>query len=265
MSISPSSAVFPSASRRDVPWYRNQKLDQWLCFWTVPLFYNLFGIVFVPLSWMMPPRSPASSIEAKVAFMQSPNLLIASSILVLALGLAGVANAVYMCQMRRMSVSPAFRYAFLAGSIAACIVGCLFPMFCFGLGAFRHGYRADVLAMLYDFGYLGYIGCLGCFFMNWSCLGLSILLDENDTLPKWLGYYTMWQAATELFAATVWVAHDGPFAWNGLLAFWFDMAIYVPWQFIIYICIYQAIKRQPEHELDNYRAASVGISKISIR
>ncbi len=256
MNASSGTVVLPSASPRSEPWYRHRKLDQWLCFWCVPFFYNLFGIVFVPLSWMMPPRSPASSIDAKVAFMQSPNLVIASTILLLSLGLCAVATAVYLCQMRRMSVSPAFRYAFLAGSTAGAIVGCLFPMFCFGVGAFRPGYRPEVLAMLYDFGYLGYIGCLGCFFMNWSCLGLSILLDQNNTLPKWLGYYTMWQAVTELFAATVWVAHDGPFAWNGLLAFWFDMVIYVPWQIIVYICIYQAIRRQPEHELGNDQLAS---------
>ena len=133
-----------------LPWYKGKKLDQWLCFCSVPLFYILFGIVFVPLSWMMPPRSPANSIVGKVEFMQSPNLLTASAILVVALGLAAVSNAVYMCQMRRMPVSPAFRFAFLVVTIPGAIVGCLFPMFCFGLGAFRPGYRPEILAMLYD-------------------------------------------------------------------------------------------------------------------
>lgn len=245
------STELPSTFRRRERWYKNKKLDQLICFWSVPFFYTLFGIVFVPLSWMMPPRSPGSSLAGKVAFMQSPNLLVACTILILSLGLAGVGNAVYMSQMRRMSVSPAFRFAFLAGAIAGAIVGCLFPMFCFGLGAFRQGYDPQVLAMLYDFGYLSFIGCLGCFFLNWTCLALAILLDDNAVLPKWLGYYTIWQSVTELFAAAVWVAHDGPFAWNGLLAFWFDMVIYVPWQIIVYVCIYQAIKKQPEEELDN--------------
>jgi hypothetical protein len=246
-----NAGILQSVSRQGAPWYKSKKLDQWLCFWSVPFFYNLFGIVFVPLSWMMPPRSPSNSLAGKIEFMQSPNLLIACVILVLALGLSAVSNAVYMCQMKRMSVSPAFRFAFLAATIAGAIVGGLFPMFCFGLGAFRHGYRPEILAMLYDFGYLSFIGCLGCFFITWSCLGLSIVLDKNDTLPKWLGYYTLWQAVTEIFATTVWVAHDGPFAWNGLLAFWFDMVIYVPWQMIVYVCIYQAIKRQPDRELNN--------------
>ncbi|HET8710207.1 MAG TPA: hypothetical protein VFM32_02440 [Spongiibacteraceae bacterium] len=233
------------------PWHKNKKLDQLICFWSVPVFYNLFGLVFVPLSWMMPPRSPANSLPNVVEFMQSPNLLIATTILILSIGLSAVGNAIYLCQMKRMSVSPVFRMAFMAGSMTGAIVGCLFPMFCFGLGAFRPGYSPEILQMLYDFGYLSFIGSLGCFCLNWSLLALSILLDKNNILPRWLGYYTVWQYVTELFAATVWIAKTGPFAWDGLLAFWFNMVIYVPWQFIVYFCIYKAIKKQPESELPN--------------
>lgn len=245
-----------TSSQERNPWLKSKKLDQWLCFWSVPVFYNIFGIVFVPLSWMMPPRPPLNSMPAIIEFMQSPNLLLACTILTLSLGLTAVGNAVYLSQIRRMSVSPVFRLTFLAGSMAGAIVGCLFPMFCFGLGAFRSGYRPEILAMLYDFGYLAYMGSLGCFCVNWSAMGLAILLDKNNTLPKWLGYYTVWQYMTELFAAPMWIARTGPFAWNGSLAFWFDMVIYVPWQFIVYVCIYKAIKRQPDSELDNVRIRS---------
>ncbi len=233
------------------PWYKSPKLDQLLCFWSIPVFYTLFGLVFVPLSWMMPPRSPANSMEGMVAFMQSPNLLLASTILTLAIGMSAIGNAVYMCQMRRMTVSPVLRIAFVVGAMSGAIVGALFPMFCFGLGAFRDGYSPEVLQLLYDFGYMSFIGCLGCFFLNWSCLGLAILLDEKQTLPRWLGYYTIWQSVTEIFAMTLWVSDSGPFAWNGLMTFWFNMVLYVPWQMIVYYCIYRAIRAQPDNELDN--------------
>lgn len=241
------------------PWFRSRKRDQYLCFWSIPVFYTLFGLVFVPLSYMMPPRSPMNELPAVVAFMQSPNLLVASAILMVAVGLSAIGNACYMVQIRRMSVSPVFLYAFMAGAMVGAIVGCLFPMFCFGLGAFRPGYDPEILAMLYDFGYLSFIGSLGCFCLNWGLLSLAIILDENKILPKWLGYYTAWQFATELFAATVWIAKIGPFAWDGLLAFWFNLVIYVPWQFIVYVCIYQAIRKQSENE----RIADVpGISPV---
>jgi hypothetical protein len=233
------------------PWRENRKLDQWIAFWIVPVFFTLFGIVFVPLSWMMPPRSPSSPTSQIVGFMQSHTLLIACAILTLTFGLAPLSNGCYLMQIKRMSVSPVFRYALIIGATTGAIVGMLFPMFCFGLGAFRTGYDPSVLSMLYDFGYLAYIGSLGCFCIMWMAFGLAILLDQNNILPKWLGYYTVWQYVTELMAAPVWIAKSGPFAWNGLMTFWFAMVLYVSWQFIVYICIYRAIKNQPHQELED--------------
>lgn len=230
-----------------------RKLDQWIAFWIVPAFFSVFGIVFIPLSWMMPPRSPSSSSSQIVEFMQSHNLLIACAVLALSFGLAPLTNAVYLIQIKRMSVSPVFRYCVMVGSMTGAIVGMLFPMFCFGLGAFRTGYDTSVLAMLYDFGYLAFIGSLGCFCIMWMAFGLAIILDRNGVLPKWLGYYTVWQYVTELIAAPVWIAKSGPFAWNGLMTFWFAMALYVSWQIIVYLCIFRAIKNQPERELENDR------------
>ena len=199
----------------------------------------------------MPPRSPSSSSSQIVDFMQSHDLLIACAILTVSFGLAPLTNAVYLIQIKRMSVSPVLRYCVMVGSMTGAIVGMLFPMFCFGLGAFRSGYDPSTLAMLYDFGYLAYIGSLGCFCVMWMAFGLAIILDENGILPKWLGYYTVWQYVTELMAAPVWISKSGPFAWNGLMTFWFAIAIYVSWQLIVYVCIYRAIRQQPDDELEN--------------
>ena len=80
---------------------------------------------------------------------------------------------------------------------------------------------------------------------------MAIILDENDILPKWLGYYTIWQYVTELMAAPVWITKTGPFAWNGLMTFWFAMTLYVSWQIIVYVFIFKAIKSQPAAELGN--------------
>ena len=241
----------PPAAGQAEPRRSKRKLDQWIAFWTVPFFFNLFGIVFVPLSWMMPPRSPSASASQVVDFMHSHNLLIACTMLTMSFGLAPLSNAVYLIQVKRMSVSPVFRYSMMVGSMTGAIVGMLFPMFCFGLGAFRPGYDASILLMLYDFGYLAFIGSLGCFCVMWMAFGLAIILDENNVLPKWLGYYTVWQYVTELMAAPVWISKSGPFAWNGLMTFWFAMVLYVSWQIIVYVCIFRAIKNQPDDELEN--------------
>ena len=52
----------------------------------------------------------------------------------------------------------------------------------------------------------------------------------------------------ELMAAPVWISKYGPFAWNGLMTFWFAMVLYVSWQIIVYVCIFRSIRNQPAHE-----------------
>jgi hypothetical protein len=240
-----------TTTERSRSWRTTRKLDQWIAFWSVPVFFSLFGLVFVPLSWMMPPRSPSAPQSEVIDFMQSHNLLIACAILTLTFGLGSISNACYLIQIKRMSVSPVFLYTVIMGSTTGTIVGMLFPLFCFALGAFRPGYDPAILAMLYDFGYLAFIGSLGCFCIMWMAFGLAIILDENNILPKWLGYYTVWQYVSELIAAPVWIATSGPFAWNGLMTFWLAMALFVSWQIIVYVCIYRAIKNQPDEELEN--------------
>lgn len=251
------AATLAAGAKQATPWYKNKKLDQWLVFWTVPAFFQVFGMVFVPLTWMMPPMSPEKPLADIVNFMQNSPLELALAIYMLTWGLGAVVTVgAYWLVVSRMAVSGALKYGFLIGQVLGGIAGALFPVLCFGLAGFRSGYDPQTLAILYDMGYLAYVGSLGCFCLPWLALSLSIILDKNRILPKWLGYFTAWQYVTELFAATVWASHSGPFAWNGLMAFWFNILIFVPWQIIIFVQIYKAIKKQPESELLNVRYAA---------
>ena len=53
---------------------RSPKLDQWICFWSIPFFYTVFGLIFVLLTRIMPPQSPTATVEDVLAYMKSPNL-----------------------------------------------------------------------------------------------------------------------------------------------------------------------------------------------
>lgn len=232
-----------------VPWIRNKKLDQWICFWTMPVFWGLFGIVFVPLTWINPPRSPAMSLEGIVAFMQSPNLLIAASILSLCNGLLILTYAIVATQMRRMKgISPALSYALLAAMVIGSVVGSIVPMFYFALGSFRAQYSPQILALLYDMGFLSFIASLGCFCTMYLVFAIAVLLDKSGLFPKWLAYYSVWNYVTELVAGGSWITKTGPFAWDGLLTFWLGVAIFVSWEICLCVYLYRAIKNQPSDE-----------------
>lgn len=227
-----------------------EKLDQWVCYGSIPFFYTLFGLIFVLLGGIMPPQSPTASAAEIVEFMRTPGLGIGMALLALTLGLASLASGVIVVQMKRMDgVSPVLPYAYLTALAVAGVPGCLFPGFMFALGAFRPEYDPQIQVMLYDLGFLCFVGSLGVFFVQYLVFAIAIFLDRRAIFPQWLGYLTIWALVTELVAVPTWITRTGPFAWNGLLTFWLGTAIFVAWEFLMCVCLYRAIKSQPVDEL----------------
>ncbi|MDD9936347.1 MAG: hypothetical protein OXT09_22235 [Myxococcales bacterium] len=236
-----------------VPVVRNPKLDQWICYWSIPFFYVLFGLIFVLLARIMPPQSPTSSAADIVAYMQSPTLRWGIALLALTLGLASMASGIIVVQMQRMKgLSAALPYSYLAALAVAGVPGCLFPCFVFALGGLRPEYSPEIQVMLYDLGFLSFVGSLGVFTIQYLVFAIAIFLDERQIFPKWLGYLTIWALVTEIVAVPVWVTRTGPFAWDGLLSFWLGTAIFVGWEFLMCVCLYRAIKNQPIEELEHH-------------
>lgn len=228
----------------------SRKLDQWICYWSIPFFYTLFGLIFAALGRIMPPPSPTASVPDILEYMQRPGLRVGMALLALSLGLASLSSGVIVVQMKRMEgVSPALAYAYLTALAVAGVPGCLFPGFVFALGGFRPEYAPEIHVMLYDLGFLSFVGSLGCFVVQYVVFAVAIFLDRRTIFPKWLGYLTIWALVTELVAAPIWVTRTGPFAWNGLLSFWQGTAIFVGWEFCLCVCLHRAIKNQPLEEL----------------
>lgn len=228
----------------------NPKLDQWICFWSIPVFYGLFGLIFVLYGRIMPPPMPSMSEERIIAFMGSSDLKIAVVLLALSLGMYALNSGLMLTQMKRMvGVSPVLRYAYIGVLGVGGIPGCLVPGYMFALGAFRADYDPSILVMLYDLGFLCFVGSLGCFIIQYLMFAMAIFLDKSQLFPKWLGYFTIWAMVTEFVAALVFITLEGPFAWDGLLSFYQGTVIWVAWQTCLTIYLYKAIKSQPIDQL----------------
>lgn len=248
-----SSTLAISAAPRSAAattWLERPKLDQWICFWSIPFFYVLFGLIFVLLGGIMPPQSPTASVDEIVAYMLGPKLRLGMALLALTLGLASLASGVIVVQMKRMEgVSPALAYGYLAALAVAGVPGCLFPCLIFALGGFRPEYAPEIQVMLYEIGFLSFVGSLGVFVIQYLVFAIAIFLDKRGIFPRWLGYVTIWALMTELVAIPIWITKTGPFAWDGLLAFYQGTIIFVTWEFLMCVCLYRAIRDQPLDEL----------------
>jgi hypothetical protein len=231
-------------------WTQESKIDQWICWWTIPIFYNVFGLIFVALTRVMPPPRPDVGPAEIVEFFQvhSLTIRIGFGLLMIAVGFTGVANGLIAVQIKRMSVTPVFAYAYIAALAVGAVPGCLFAAFAFLAAAFRPDRDPQITVLLYDLGLLSFVGSLGCFATQNMVLALAIFLDKNGVFPKWLAYMSIWMIVTELLAGPVFIFKAGPLAWNGSISFWMGTAIFVVWEICIIRLLYSAIKRQPPDE-----------------
>jgi hypothetical protein len=222
--------------------------DLWICWWTVPVFYGVFGLIFFALTRVMPPPKPDLSTEQIVAFFAEHGLTIqlGFGLLMIVIGFAGMVNGLVAYQMKRMSVSPAFAYGYIASLAVGAVPGCLFAAFSFLTATFRPERDPELIALLYDMGLLSFVGSLGCFSTQYLILAIAILLDKNEIFPKWMAYVSLWQIVTELVAAPVWIFKDGAFAWDGSISFWMGTAIFGVYQTCMIVLLRQAIERQSE-------------------
>jgi hypothetical protein len=234
--------------------HRDGKLDLWICWWILPVFYTLFGLIFVLLTRVMPPPRPGLSVEQINAFFHAHSLTIkiGFALLMVVIGFGGITNGLVAYQMKRMSVSPVFAYAYIATLAVAAIPGCLFAAFSFLTAVFRPDRDPHLVALLYDVGLLTFIGSLGCFATNYLVFALAIFLDKNNIFPKWLAYMAVWQIVTEVLAAPVFIFRKGAFAWNGAISFYEGTAIFAIYLSCLIMLLRKAIERQPvpEHVQD---------------
>ena len=237
------AATSPSG---EAPAGRPPNLDQWICWWSQPVFYVLFGVMFVVLARVMPPPKPDQSAEQIVAFFDAHGLTIkiGFGMLMVVIGFASWGNGLVAVQMKRMSIGSVWAYAYIAALAVGVVPGCLLPAFSFLTAVLRPDRDPQILVLLYDVTFVMFVGSLGCFATQYLVLALAILLDKNQIFPKWFAYVTIWNVVTEVLAAPIFIFKDGPFAWDGSISFWQGTAIFAVYVSCLILLLRTAIQRQ---------------------
>ena len=88
-------------------------------------------------------------------------LLVGFAIMFIIAGMASPANALIAYSMRRMSVSPAFGYAYLVMYALSAVPGMLLMCIALSVGAMRPDRDPELIAWIYDFAFLSFIGTMG--------------------------------------------------------------------------------------------------------
>jgi hypothetical protein len=169
-------------------------------------------------------------------------------------------NATLAYTMRRMSVSRAFAYSYLVIYALATLPGMLIMSVACTVGAMRPDRDPQLVSWLYDFAFLSFEGTMGVFLIGSLVWMVAVLLDKNRVFPKWFGYLNLCNALTEVVVAPAWIFKRGVFAWDGAIAWWTNMAVFVTYTTVFLTLLRRMIVREdfgtgplPELEPDRAR------------
>lgn len=224
---------------------------QLLCAWCSPAATLMWLIGFLWLAGFAPPLSPAASAEDIQAYYREHASMIQLGLCFTMMGAAliGPFVSAISVQMKRIEGqhSPLANAQLGLGMLMILLF--VIPCFMLGTAAFRPERDPQLIMLLNDAGWLPFVGAFQCTFIQLLAIAICIFQDkEQRVFPRWLGFYNLWMAFLLFPAGLVLFFKRGPFAWDGLLAFWFVVVVFCGWFLLMAWQLRKAILRQLAEE-----------------
>ncbi|MEV0669153.1 hypothetical protein [Mycobacterium sp. NPDC050441] len=247
------------------------KRELWFAWYVMVFFYQLYGVLFFFVTRVQPPPSPAWDTPTVVHWVTDHRfgVLAGFGVVFLITGLCAPMNALLAYSMRRMSVSPVFAYSYLIMYSLSAIPGMLVMAIAMTAAALRSNRDPEIIHWLYEFAFLSFSGTMGVFLIGSLVWMAAILLDKNRVFPKWFGYLNLCNALTEVVVAPAWIFQRGAFAWNGAIAWWVNMVVFVTYTGVFIVLLRRMIEREdfgtgplpalPDKQADQPHAAAEAV------
>jgi hypothetical protein len=224
---------------------RSQVLSAWcgiLC--PIVMFIGLW-----PMAGFFPPHMPAASaIDIAAIYQRDATGIRLGTIFILIAGaLYAPFTAAIAAQMRRVETraTPVLTYTQLAVGAASTLLF-IIPALIWTAAAFRPERNPEITQALNDIGWFFFIMPFILGFTQNLALGFVIISDKSPrpVFPRWVGFFNFWIALLFVPGCLVTFFKTGPFAWNGLIAFWVPACIFGPWFFVVSAYVIKAANRQ---------------------
>jgi hypothetical protein len=228
-------------------WRHDPKIELWLAWWTMVVFYNLFGLLFFVVTRTQPPPKPWWEPNRVVQWFAEMHhgLLIGFAFVFLIAGMTALMNALIAYSIRRMSVSRAFAGSYLVIYALSTLPGMLFLGIGLTVGAMRPERDPALVSWLYDFSFMTFVGTMGVFLVGSLVWMTAILLDRNRVFPKWFGYFNLANALTEVVVAPAWIFNEGwVFGWNGVVTWWLQVFVFATYTGVFITLLRRMILRE---------------------
>lgn len=222
-------------------------LDQKICAWGGPFCAALLGIGLL-MAGFVPPPSPSLSAQAIADIYQARAGWIRAGMVLGLLGIAGYAALVCVIstQMRRMQGISRLPVQLQLGAGSIGVLTVMFPVMIFAITAFRPERDPALTQLLNDVGWLIIIPAFPTFIAQFSGVAFGALQDKSavPVFPRWVGYFNLWVALLFMPGGLSYFFQRGPFAWDGLLAFWLAAGAFFAWLMVMTVVVLRAIANE---------------------
>jgi hypothetical protein len=227
--------------------YRNQMALTWCG----PIYIVGFVIGFIILAGFIPP--PHANLTAnQIANVYRHNTDGIRAGLFIALGITCLYApfaAVIATQMLRLEQGrrPLLTFVQLGNGV----IGSLQLMIAFIImmvAAFDPGRSPEITKVINELGWIMLVIPFAPFCIQYLAIATAILQDDSpDPLfPRWVAYYNILITVGFIPTGFVGFFHTGPFAWHGLIAFWFPVIEYGGWFVVMTWALRRAIATDVE-------------------
>lgn len=218
--------------------------------WSGPLMMLLWVGAFVVLAGFLPPSEPNAAartitemyVDDGVAIKLGMVVSMAGSALLVPFGVA------LSGQLKRIDGAKALADTQMV-SCALLSLEFIIPIGVWMATAYRADDRsADITRALHDLGWILFMTVIWSLWVQLVAIGIAVLLDRSPSpaLPRWYGYFSLWEAVLILPAGLVLFFKDGPFAWDGIIGIWVPLVTYAAWILTTSYCVHTALGRQIE-------------------
>lgn len=203
------------------------------------------GFLFVT-GWI-PPLDPGLEPEAVAAIFSENRFKIQVGASLLGIGSVFWVSLAMAIGMQLRRIEGEFHpctYLQLVMSFGTCMA-VIMSAYLFLLACFRP-LSPELLTLASDLAWLCLMGMWPPAALQGVGIIVAVLRDKSDNpiYPRWVGFFNIWIIFAALPASLVPFFRDGPFAWNGIIGFWFVAFFFFSWVLTMWFMTLKAINRQ---------------------
>lgn len=120
-----------------------------------------------------------------------------------------------------------------------------YPAMWWLIASYRADIPPDILRFANDAGWLQFVGGLTPFYPILISIAVTAFVDRRPVplFPRWVGYLNLWITVLFWPGLIIFFVKSGPFAWNGLLAFWLPLFVLGLWFAVMTYWLRRAVLR----------------------